>query len=153
MSKLRSSSSMVAVLNLLTPEGVEEHSQGDLELETDVKLAVGAEEFSEEKKFLDKANKAKIIPFKRTFGVAQEEDLEADSLVEKDIKVEEEESSSVFLIQERIKSRVSRKKLLEGDARKLYQAGANLEFCEPVNEGDESEAMDPKGVLFNKKHP
>lgn len=143
MSKSRNAS-IASVLNLLTPESVEEHSQCVTSQELPIKLAVGAEELSESGKFLNNSNKAKIIPFKP----------ESKNDVKPPPKEElSEESSSEFLIQERIKSRVSRLKLLEGEAKKLYLAGANLEFCEPENKGDESRAMDPKGVLYNKKHP
>lgn len=140
MSKSRSSS-IVSILNQDLSETVEEDSESIFD-EIPLKLAVGAETRTESKN----SNNAKVIPFKREFG-------DDDPLKKKALKDGSDDSSSEFLIQERLKSRVSRFKLQEGEAKKLYQAGANLEFCEPENEGELSKAVDPKGVLYNKKHP
>ena len=151
MSKSRSSS-IVSVLKLLTPELVEKHSEGAVSVELPIKMAAGAEEFSESERFLSNNNQAKIIPFKRSFNNddnPEHSEEEKKSASDPD----EDSSSSEFLIEERLKSRESRRKLLEGEAKKLYLAGANLEFCEPSDDGEESKALDPKGVLFNKKHP
>lgn len=147
MSKSRGSI-ILRLFRLLDPKQIEEYSQRSAEDSVPMKKVSGGEDFSESSKFLREENKAKIIPFKRSFEVAPEENLPAE--VNDPSK---SESSSDFLINERIKSRVSSKKLLEGEAKKLYSAGANLEFCETKEEGEESQAVEAKGILVNKKHP
>lgn len=145
MSKSRGSI-ILRLFRLLDPKQIEEYSQRSAEESVPMKKVSGGEDFSESEKFLKEENKAKIIPFKRSFEIAPKE-------VETQIEPKDNESSSDFLIEERLKSRISRRRLLEGEAKKLYQAGANLEFCEPSEEGEESEAVEAKGILVNKKHP
>ena len=144
--------SILSVFRLLTPERVETYSNASQEIP--LKKVSGGESFSEEETFLSGSHEAKILPFFNP-GVSTSHESEGEKNVPDTTSNhnDSEESSSDFLLNERNKSRLSSRKLLEGEARKLYQAGANLEFCEPNDEGEESQAVDPKGVLVNKKHP
>lgn len=152
MSKSRVSF-ILRLFRLLDPKQIEEYSQRSAEESIPMKKVSGGEDFSESEKFLKEENKAKIIPFKRSFDFKpNQEETEKAEQKKKDSE-DDKESSSDFLIVERLKSRLSRRRLLEGEAKKLYQAGANLEFCETTEEGEESEAVEAKGILVNRKHP
>lgn len=154
MSKT-SESSLISILNLLTPGLVEEYSNYSAE-KVVYKQAAGGETFNEES-FSSKSTEARILPFRDLETHSDRRFRSEDQAPESDSeKEEDQESSSDFLLNERLKSRESKRKLLEGEARKLYKAGADLEFFEAPQDGkqnSEGQAVEPKGILVNKKHP
>lgn len=64
------------------------------------------------------------------------------------------DSATVFLLKEREKMRISKKRLIEQYAIKSYQTNAAQEFYEETEEDllDEDGSSDLKGILLNKKH-
>ena len=78
--------------------------------------------------------------------------LESQKLAE---ELKGRDSTTAFLLKEREKMQVSKKKLMERQAFKLYQSTANQELFEDdedFGELDEDLSVGLKGILINKKH-